>query len=179
MNKKLNFWVFLVFGKSWKFEIQQNPSLIFPFHLLPTPVHPTRFSFCFFPGFLAIFILSSNNNQHSLIGCAAPTQLGDPRLEKLTSAVRQTCLSRHQSSFLHFLSLYLPSLANPSWFPPFLHWRKFLSFVIEQTSQRLLLPETTRKVGLLHWRRPTEHWTPLDFNAAYMDRPLVLILSQC
>ena len=35
-----------------------DPSLIFPFHLLPFPVHPTGFSICFFPGFLAIFILS-------------------------------------------------------------------------------------------------------------------------
>ena len=32
------------------------PSLIFPIYLLPCPVHPTGFSFCFFPGFLAIFI---------------------------------------------------------------------------------------------------------------------------
>jgi len=31
--------------------------LLFPFHLLPSPVHPTGFSFCFFSGFLAIFIL--------------------------------------------------------------------------------------------------------------------------
>ena len=38
------------------------PSPIFPFHLSPSPVHPTEFSFCFFPAFLAIFILSSNNN---------------------------------------------------------------------------------------------------------------------
>ena len=29
--------------------------LNFLFHLSPSPVHPTRFSFCFFPGFLAIF----------------------------------------------------------------------------------------------------------------------------
>ena len=41
--------------------------LLFPFHLLPSPVHPTRFSFCFFPGFLAIFtLLSSNNNNKRL-----------------------------------------------------------------------------------------------------------------
>ena len=39
-----------------------DPSLIFPFHILPSPVHPTGFSFCFFPGFLAIFILLSSNN---------------------------------------------------------------------------------------------------------------------
>ena len=37
------------------------PSLIFPFHLLPSPVHPTGFSFRFFHGFLAIFILLSSN----------------------------------------------------------------------------------------------------------------------
>ena len=27
-----------------------DPILIFPFHLLPSPVHSTGFSFCFFPG---------------------------------------------------------------------------------------------------------------------------------
>ena len=37
------------------------PSLIFPFNLLPSPVHATGFSFCFFPGFLVIFILLSLN----------------------------------------------------------------------------------------------------------------------
>ena len=31
-----------------------DPSLIFPFQLLPSPVNPTGFSFCFFLGFLAI-----------------------------------------------------------------------------------------------------------------------------
>ena len=36
--------------------------LLFPFHLLPYPVHPTEFSFCFFPGFLVIFTLLSSNN---------------------------------------------------------------------------------------------------------------------
>ena len=32
--------------------------LIFPFHILPSPVYPTGFSFCFFPGFLTIFTLT-------------------------------------------------------------------------------------------------------------------------
>ena len=38
------------------------------FHLLPSPVYPTGFSFGFFPGFLAIFILllSNNNNPFGL-----------------------------------------------------------------------------------------------------------------
>ena len=36
------------------------PSLIFPIHLLPN-----GFSFCFFPGFLAIFIMFSSNNNRS------------------------------------------------------------------------------------------------------------------
>ena len=40
--------------------------LLFPFHLLPSPVHPTRFSFCVFPCFRAIFtLLSSNNNNNN------------------------------------------------------------------------------------------------------------------
>merc|ERR1719154_450452 len=47
-----------------------DPSLIFPFLLLTSPAaHPTGFSFCFFPGFLAIFTLlsSSNNNNMMLV----------------------------------------------------------------------------------------------------------------
>ena len=37
--------------------------LSFPIHLLVSPVHLTGFSFCFLPGFHAIFtLLSSNNN---------------------------------------------------------------------------------------------------------------------
>ena len=35
-----------------------------PFHLLPSPVNPTGFSFCLFPGFLSIFILLSLNNRY-------------------------------------------------------------------------------------------------------------------
>ena len=42
-----------------------DPSLIFPMHLLPSPVHRTRFSFCFFPGFLNIFILLSSKNKNA------------------------------------------------------------------------------------------------------------------
>ena len=39
---------------------------LFSIHLLPSPVHPIGFSFCFFPGFLAIFtLLSSNNNNNT------------------------------------------------------------------------------------------------------------------
>ena len=34
-----------------------HPSLTFPFHILPSPVHPTEFTFWFFPGFFAIFFL--------------------------------------------------------------------------------------------------------------------------
>ena len=36
--------------------------LYFLFHLLPSPMHPTGVSSCFFPGILAIFILLSSNN---------------------------------------------------------------------------------------------------------------------
>ena len=37
--------------------------LLFLFNLLPSPVHPTGFFFCFFPGFLVIYtLLSSKNN---------------------------------------------------------------------------------------------------------------------
>ena len=37
-----------------------NSSLLFPFHLLPYPMHLTGFSLYIFPGFLAIFILLSS-----------------------------------------------------------------------------------------------------------------------
>ena len=40
-------------------------SLIFPFNLLPFPVHPTGFSFYIFAGFLVIFILLSSNNNNN------------------------------------------------------------------------------------------------------------------
>ena len=40
------------------------PSLIFPFHLLASPVLPTGFSFYIFSGFLAMFILFSFNNNN-------------------------------------------------------------------------------------------------------------------
>ena len=53
-----------------KLKYRRFPSYLFctllllPFHLLPSPVHPTGFSFCMFPGFLAIFtLLWSNNNK--------------------------------------------------------------------------------------------------------------------
>ena len=42
-------------------------SIIFPYHLLPSAVHPTGFCFYFFPGFLAISILLSSNNIFFLI----------------------------------------------------------------------------------------------------------------
>ena len=38
--------------------------LLFPFHLLPYPVHSTGFYFFFFPDFLAIFTLLSSNNKN-------------------------------------------------------------------------------------------------------------------
>ena len=38
-----------------------NPFLIFPFNLLPSPLHPTGFFFYFFPGFPAIYIFLSLN----------------------------------------------------------------------------------------------------------------------
>ena len=45
--------------------------LYFLFIFSLPPIHPTRFSFCSFPGFLATFILlSPNNNNHSATSCA-------------------------------------------------------------------------------------------------------------
>ena len=45
------------------------PSLIFPFHFPPSPVYPTVFSICFFPGFIAIFILLSSNSNNNNSKC--------------------------------------------------------------------------------------------------------------
>ena len=43
-----------------------NASLTYIFNILSSPMQPTRFSFYVFPGFLAIYILSSsNNNNHN------------------------------------------------------------------------------------------------------------------
>ena len=43
--------------------------LVYPFHLLPFPVHPAGFSTCFFSVFLVIFsLLSSNNNNKVRFG---------------------------------------------------------------------------------------------------------------
>ena len=44
-----------------------DPSLIFPFHVLPSLYYHTGFTFYIFPGFLAIFIslLSNNNNNNN------------------------------------------------------------------------------------------------------------------
>ena len=54
-------------------ELQDGSRLTFSFalhsfHLLPSPVHFTRFAFCFFSGFHAIFnLLSSNNDRCSTL----------------------------------------------------------------------------------------------------------------
>ena len=45
-----------------------HPSLVFPFHLWPYPIHPAGYSFCII-FFLVIFILLSpnNSNKHMLL----------------------------------------------------------------------------------------------------------------
>ena len=48
------------------------PSLRFLFHLLHWPVYPTGFSFYFFPGLLALFILLPSNNNNVLRVMEAP-----------------------------------------------------------------------------------------------------------
>ena len=56
--------------KSWSVlrNVTSPPNstpLMFPFQLLSSLVHPTGFSFCFFPDFHAIFILFSSNNNNN------------------------------------------------------------------------------------------------------------------
>ena len=45
------------------------------FNLFPTSVHSTGFSFCFFLGFLATFILLSSNNNNLSLSVAAHKQI--------------------------------------------------------------------------------------------------------
>ena len=59
-----------------------DPSRIFHFRLLPSPVHLTGFFFCFFPGFLTIFVLLSLNNNITFF-------------DKSTSTVWNTDIPRH------------------------------------------------------------------------------------
>ena len=55
--------------------------LLIPFHLLPSPVYPTGFSFCFFPGFVAIFtLLSSINNNNFTVNRMKYLLLSIPKL---------------------------------------------------------------------------------------------------
>ena len=42
------------------------PLLLLPFHLLPSLVHPTGFSFCFIPVALVIFSFFSSNNNNQI-----------------------------------------------------------------------------------------------------------------
>ena len=60
LNSKLNSKTVLVLPSL-------EPSHIFPFHLLPSPVHALPEFPCFFSGFLAICILVSSNNNDSKV----------------------------------------------------------------------------------------------------------------
>ena len=71
-----------------------DPSLIFPFHLSTSPVHPIGFSFHFFPVFLVIFILlSSNNNNGKVAELAKPFRnaLADNSFAIFTRKQKKTC----------------------------------------------------------------------------------------
>ena len=71
-------------------------SLNFPLHLLSFPVHLTGFHFCFFHGFLAIFILlpSSHNNKKNHKG-------------HLTSKLNSKTVPSYLLFYLFFI-FYLP-----------------------------------------------------------------------
>ena len=82
-----------------------DPSLIFPFHPLPSSMHPSGFSFCFFPDFLAIFtlLLSYNNSW------AWSDPIGQDRkligTSSLSSLTRKSMMCHViHSKFLHQLS---------------------------------------------------------------------------
>ena len=99
-----------------------SPSLWFPFYLLPSPVHPTGFPFCFFCGLLAVFILlSSNTSCHDLW---TVRWINGVKGKKVASRIRDT--SRYNWEI--FLSWVL-----------FLHFA--ISFIyIDVTSSFLFIP---------------------------------------
>ena len=83
-----------------------NPCRIFTFHLLPSPVHPTGFSFYTFPGFLVIFLLLSwNNNNKNLQEFYATVNIltSNFSAEKIKFSFR-ICLESNNSSWLHWSS---------------------------------------------------------------------------
>ena len=87
------------------------PSVIFPFHLLPSPMHPARFSFCLFPSFLSIFILLSSNNNNNNV-CRILYQTDDIKIR-----IRFTYLSYSlQLYFNQQVTSYLPrQTGNKCW----------------------------------------------------------------
>ena len=91
-------------------------TLIFPSHLIPSPVHPTGFSFCFFPGFLAIFIMFSLNNNNRLFihldmhaFIRTETVTDDDKIPYLCSQLwcalpNMVSLNLHKAIYVHFSS---------------------------------------------------------------------------
>ena len=88
--------------------------LLFPFHVLPSPVHPTEF---FFPGFTDIFALfSSNNNNFSSVFRRSLAGFLVLDVRKLAHSCR--CCLRHlvsrssgfRDEFPHFHSKFVGSV---------------------------------------------------------------------
>ena len=79
--------------------LSRDLSLIFPFHILPSPVHPTGFSFCFFPDFLAIFILSLNSIKYNMMTAHKVQHIQGSR--RPCTSTRNSCVVKSTVISLH------------------------------------------------------------------------------
>ena len=81
-----------------------------PFHPLPSPVYPTECSSCFFPGFLAIFILlSSQQQQQKELKCCTSSYLclwNVSSKQKLRTSILYTCSLQKSYLSLWTTSIY-------------------------------------------------------------------------
>ena len=111
------------------------PSLIFPLHLLPSPVHLTGFSFCFYPGFLAIFILLSSNSNIATLQFTATlhTQKSYKTMKKMYSFLIN----------LKAINIpIVPRLITLTRLTRFYSQRNLFEILLYQTEIRLYLPCT-------------------------------------
>ena len=126
-----------------------RPSLIFPFHLSPCQVHPTRLSFYIFSGFLAIFILlSSNHNRMSLV---ASQSIGKDMLEKMFLCWI-SCFFVNKRFLSFFQTKVKGEGVDVSMLRPLLHGNKFNSLLIKtDKNEKFVEPDKISKlVGFLN-----------------------------
>ena len=143
------------------------PSVIFPFHLLLSPVHPTGFSFCFFPGFLAIFSLlsSNNNNQFCWIRtfgvCLQGKRAWHWIYSILKNCSREMALQRASCSPMF---VWLTTCEHPEFFEWPAHGG---SFLISYSTVSCTLSIRYREISTCIYAMvySTEFWLELQFSA--------------